>query len=49
MNAPADRTAKRLSVEEWFARHDAIDLLKRQLQQRRASSPIPADRTALRA
>ncbi|MGD9980902.1 MAG: hypothetical protein AB7H66_08275 [Hyphomonadaceae bacterium] len=48
MNAPADRTAKRISVEEWFARHDAIDLLKRQLLQPQPVMRAPADRTALR-
>ncbi len=49
MNAPADRTAKRLSVEEWFARYDAIDLLKRIPQQAQPLLRAPADRTALRA
>jgi len=48
MNAPADRTAKRISAEEWFARYDAIDLLKRQLLQPQPVMPPPADRTALR-
>jgi hypothetical protein len=48
MNAPADRTAKRLSVQEWFARYDAIDLLKRN-QQQQPLLRAPADRTALRS
>lgn len=49
MKAPADRTAKRISVEEWAARYDAIDLLKRQLLRPQRVMPAPADRTALRA
>ena len=27
MHAPADRIAKRISLEDWLARYDAIDLL----------------------
>jgi hypothetical protein len=51
MHAPADRTAKRISVEEWFARYDAIDLLKRAAQQPRERPQMraPADRIAVRA
>jgi hypothetical protein len=48
MNAPADRTAKRISAAEWFARYDAIDLLKRQLLRPQPVMRAPADRTALR-
>jgi hypothetical protein len=48
MNAPADRTAKRISVEEWYARYDALDLLKRQQLQPQPVMRAPADRTALR-
>jgi hypothetical protein len=49
MDAPADRTAKRISAEEWFARYDMIDLLKRELRRPQPAMRIPADRTALRA
>ena len=52
MTTPADKTAKRISLEDWFVRYDAADLLKsltpssrgrvRQLQP-------PADRIAVRA
>jgi hypothetical protein len=48
MNAPADRTAKRISVQEWFARYDALDLLKRSQQPTHPLMRAPADRTALR-
>lgn len=48
MNAPADRTAKRISVQEWLARHDALDLLKRNQQVTQPLMRAPADRTALR-
>jgi hypothetical protein len=52
MHAPADRTAKRISLEEWLARYDAIDLLpvlaKRQ-EKLPARMAIPADRTVVRA
>ncbi len=48
MNAPADRTAKRISVQEWFARYDALDLLKRSQQPAQPLMRTPADRTALR-
>jgi len=48
MKAPADRTAKRISVQEWFARYDAIDLLKRNQQPAQPLMSTPADRTALR-
>lgn len=48
--APADRTAKRISVEEWFVRYDAVDLLKRDAV-RIAATPTrpPGDRIATRA
>lgn len=49
MNAPADRTAKRLSVQEWFARYEAADLVKRDQPQAQPLLRAPADRTALRA
>jgi hypothetical protein len=50
MKAPADRTAKRISVQEWFARYDAQDLLKRhQQQQAQPQMRTPADRIAVRA
>ncbi|MBL8545693.1 MAG: hypothetical protein JNL81_04475 [Hyphomonadaceae bacterium] len=48
MNAPADRTAKRISLQEWFARYDALDLLKRTQQTAQPLMRAPADRTALR-
>jgi hypothetical protein len=48
MIAPADRTAKRISVEEWFARYDMIDLLKRERLRPDPVMRAPADRTALR-
>jgi hypothetical protein len=48
MNAPADRTAKRISVQEWFARYDALDLLKRHPQPARPQMHAPADRIAVR-
>ncbi|MEZ5972767.1 MAG: hypothetical protein R3C31_13240 [Hyphomonadaceae bacterium] len=49
MKAPADRTAKRISVQEWFARYEALDLLKRTQQPVEPLMRTPADRTALRA
>jgi hypothetical protein len=51
MHAPADRTAKRLTIEEWFARYDALDLLKGRSDRRSLSPspPPPADRIAVRA
>lgn len=50
MNTPADRTVKRLSREEWFARYDAIEQLRpAQPQDRRARLAGPAaDRVATR-
>lgn len=48
--APADRTAKRISVEEWFVRYDAIDPLKRDATRIAPTSMRPpADRIAVRA
>jgi hypothetical protein len=51
MHAPADRTAKRISLEDWLARYDAIDLLpllsKRQ-EKLPARMAIPADRIVVR-
>jgi hypothetical protein len=51
MNAPADKTAKRISAEEWFARYDAIELLKRPEPRARTRRDMlaPADRIAVRA
>lgn len=51
MNTPADRTAKRLSRDEWYARYDATELLKAARHGVRVSSstPAPADRIAVRA
>ncbi len=50
MKAPAaDRTAKRISVQEWFARYDALDLLKRAQQPAQPLMHAPADRIAVRA
>jgi hypothetical protein len=54
MQAPADKTVKRLSVEEWFARYDALDLLKAKQQQQHGDRKAqrtapPADRIAVRA
>lgn len=52
MHAPADKTAKRISVEEWFARYDALDLLKPRNSSRAHAvnyAPPPADRIAVRA
>jgi len=48
MKAPADRTAKRISVQEWFARYDALDLLKQQPRPQ-PQMRAPADRIAVRA
>lgn len=51
MNTPADRTVKRLTREEWYARYDAIEQLRpAQPQDRRARLTGPAaDRVATRA
>lgn len=49
MKAPADRTAKRISVQEWFARYDALDLLKRTQLPAPPQMDAPADRIAVRA
>lgn len=49
MQAPADKTAKRISVEEWFARYDSVDLMKHPVQAPvRPQMRAPADRTAVR-
>lgn len=48
MDAPADKTAKRLSAQEWLARNDALDLSKRYQQPAQLQMRIPADRTVLR-
>ena len=51
MHAPADKTAKRISLEDWLTRYDAIDLLplfsKRQ-EKLPSRMAIPADRVAVR-
>lgn len=52
MHAPADRTAKRISLAEWLARYDATDLLPlltKRDEKLPARMAIPADRTVLRA
>lgn len=52
MHAPADRTAKRISVEECFTRYDAIELLKSHGAKRQRAPtmmPPPGDRIAVRA
>jgi hypothetical protein len=54
MTTPADRTAKRISIEEWFARNDALDLLRtapadRRMKAREDLRRTPADRVAVRA
>ncbi len=46
---PADRTAKRISAQEWFARYDALDLLKHHQQTAQPLMRAPADRIAVRA
>ena len=52
MTTPADKTAKRISIEDWFVRYDAADLLKQLTPtsrgQLRTMQP-PADRIAVRA
>lgn len=53
MHAPADRTVKHLTTEEWYSRYDALDLLPRHtapdLRTRPSREmPAPADRIATR-
>ena len=36
MTTPADKTAKRISIEDWFVRYDAADLLKAFFKRKRA-------------
>lgn len=53
MDAPADRIAKRISVEEWRARYDALDLLRsapadRRVKGREDLRNAPGDRVAVR-
>lgn len=53
MHAPADKTVKHLTTEEWYARYDALDLLPHQRDPSRRSAltqrmPTPADRVATR-
>ena len=47
MNAPADKTAKRISSEEWFARYDGRSRDARD-KSAPASMKPPADRIAVR-
>lgn len=47
MNAPADRTAKRISAQEWFARSARAQLAD-PLARARPQMPAPADRIAVR-
>lgn len=47
MKAPADKTAKRVSAQEWFARHASLALLQRRDAPCDAMHP-PADRIAVR-
>ncbi|MBC7769097.1 MAG: hypothetical protein H7124_09955 [Phycisphaerales bacterium] len=48
-NAPADKTAKRISAEDWFARYDSVDLLKSRAEPTEAPRMRPpADRIAVR-
>jgi hypothetical protein len=46
---PADRTAKRISAQEWFARFGALDLLARHQKPAQPQMSAPADRIAVRA
>lgn len=48
MQKPADKTAKRLSAEEWFARYDGIVVPIPQRTPAPKPRP-PADRVAVRA
>jgi hypothetical protein len=50
MQTPADRTAKRISSEEWFARYDGAPSVQRDKQNARALQRLlaPADRVAVR-
>ena len=53
MAAPADRIAKRLSLEEWRWRHDALELQRvapadRRVKAREDLRNTPADRIAVR-
>jgi hypothetical protein len=48
MQHAADRTAKRLSAEEWFVRYDLCSPAEKRASPSPAQRP-PADRIALRA
>ncbi|WP_395644465.1 hypothetical protein [Terricaulis sp.] len=53
MRTPADRTAKHLSIEEWYARYDSLDLLPHHRAPAPSgrpgrAMPAPADRVATR-
>lgn len=51
MHTPADRTAKRISVQEWFVRSDAVELATAAVPTPRAprrQMQPPADRVAVR-
>ena len=53
MTTPAaDKTAKRISIEDWFVRYDAADLMKHLAPEARGrvrQLQPPADRVAVRA
>lgn len=52
MTAPADKTAKRLSVEEWLSRYDSLELMPRKRASKTDSEKrmyAPADRVAVRS
>jgi hypothetical protein len=51
MHAPADKIAKRISLEDWLARYDAVDLmplLSKRQDKLPARMAIPADRIVVR-
>lgn len=53
MHAPADRTVKRISAQEWRVRYDLRNLTKDTQDETRSRAPrqmpAPADRIAVRA
>lgn len=51
MHAPADKIAKRIRLEDWLARYDAVDLmplLSKRQDKLPARMAIPADRIVVR-
>ena len=49
MQTPADKTAKRISVEVWLVRYDGVDVMKHPIHARvRPQMRTPADRIAVR-